>query len=469
MQLQHKQEIKAKDIEAESLREKFYTIKRELERTKSEFAILLQHQQNEIDALHAEQQHSNIEPPSANFSTTGSNVTPLRKGFAADEVCRQNELSHLVDKLRQELVHERSLKCQQQSSHDEERRDYDQVILNLKAKIGSIEAERSGLLERNQRLQADLEKKDHALKTMKSQYDDATVRLDQVSKELQERERVLSACRAEFTLQIQQMREEHRAEIQEQQEAMDEVSQKLREREDHVRRLQREISDVQQRAESTENELRRAHLQQSQELRKKNNSLELELVDLKQLCREREEDALGLQEQLSIERDGLLSEASRLRREKEVMHIKMRENESLAEAQRKKLHSTQSDLVTKVSLLERQLRDAKANFSASEVRYEGTYAKLQDLDRERRRLADLCTSLEARLVEEKKRRDNLHKEFQQQLEGLGPSFKERADEVQRQMKVAISKERKRADAYKLKALEAHSRVKSLSEVAFATT
>ena len=53
----------------------------------------------------------------------------------------------------------------------------------------------------------------------------------------------------------------------------------------------------------------------------------------------------------------------------------------------------------------------------------------------------------------------LSKEAQGHLAGIANTFKERVEGVKKRLKTALIREKKRADAYKEKAIEAHNRAK----------
>jgi chromosome segregation ATPase len=464
LQLQHKQELKAKDNEVDSVKDKFFSIKRELERTRGEYMLLLEHQKKEIEALRQDNSKladlvPMIEPINLSIAATGEMSLREEK----DQLL--HELDHLRNKLREELTFERDEKIKLQQSLEKTIRDLERSHLELRDTLATRDAELAGALKRNSKLQEKLDRKVGQLKSLRVQHEDDELRVSDAMKELQEVKRLLTLTRSETTRQLDEQREEHRKRLEERDEELEQTRTRLKDREEHIRRLQRDISEVQQKIETAEHDLHRTHLQQTHDLRRRNHALELDLVEQRQLLRGREEDNAAQREQLTAERDTLVSEVTRLRREKEVVHLKLREQDTTAETQRKRLQAAQTDALAKLTETERVLRDVKAQQSTTEVRYEALQGRLKDSERERFRLAEELQILEKRLQEEKKRKDALQKDFQLQLETLGPAFKERSEEIAKQMKIVVAKERKRADAYKAKALEAHSRVKSLSDLA----
>lgn len=462
--MQHKQELKAKDNEVDSVKDKFFSIKRELERTRGEYMLLLEHQKKEIEALRQDNSKladlvPMIEPINLSIAATGEMSLREEK----DQLL--HELDHLRNKLREELTFERDEKIKLQQSLEKTIRDLERSHLELRDTLATRDAELAGALKRNSKLQEKLDRKVGQLKSLRVQHEDDELRVSDAMKELQEVKRLLTLTRSETTRQLDEQREEHRKRLEERDEELEQTRTRLKDREEHIRRLQRDISEVQQKIETAEHDLHRTHLQKTHDLRRRNHALELDLVEQRQLLRGREEDNAAQREQLTAERDTLVSEVTRLRREKEVVHLKLREQDTTAETQRKRLQAAQTDALAKLTETERVLRDVKAQQSTSEVRYEALQGRLKDSERERFRLAEELQILEKRLQEEKKRKDALQKDFQLQLETLGPAFKERSEEIAKQMKNVVAKERKRADAYKAKALEAHSRVKSLSDLA----
>jgi chromosome segregation ATPase len=479
--LQHKEALRAKDTEIESMREKFYATRRELEKTRGEFSLMIQHQQEEIEALRKERlELAAFDNAKLNTSTGGGSTN---NSFSMHQQqhhlniygnlctsCRTmalqvKESTHLAEQLKQEL---KALRSQEETifqSNEQKKLQFEQSIIGLKAKLAAIEGEKAGWQERITKNQYETEKREGQLRFLKVQREEDESKIDQLTRTIEEMEKKYTSFKNDHFLQLESLKESHRSELQHHQENQEILTNKLREREELLRRLQRETSEIQLRAEAGECELRRMNQQQLQEVKKRLVNLEVEIADVKQNFRLREEEYQRTQEHLMNEKENLFAEINRIKREKDILLLKAREHDNDADSHRKKIFSIQQEYAGKLAGQDRQLRDQKMSLHTMETKLQSVTNKLMELERENHRLIDQKNAVEQRLMEETNREEQLRKEYQHQLQRLEPLFQERIEEIQRELRANISKEKKRAEAYKVKALEAHQRVKVLSEVA----
>jgi chromosome segregation ATPase len=472
LEIQHKQELKILENEIEIQKEKFFNLKRDFEKNKIEYNSLILNQQQEIFALRSEKEaidESFRKDLSTILSNDGGNSNgnlsslSLKDEKIRLQASKANELTYLVDKLREEAVSLRKEKDQAVYSLEEYKSKTDQLLNSTKAKNASLEAERSGYQERISRLEHDIDKKEIIIRNQKLNIEEMNNQLDSSTKHQQELQRQLSSIKTDHLNEIEILNDTHNSETKDLHDSIDHLSMKVTEREDLLRKSIRESNEMQLRFESTEGELRRNHNNSIQELRKKYSTLEVEVVESKQTNRLLSEQISLLQEQHSFEKDSLLSEINRIKKEKEFLHSKLRELDNNLELQRKKILSIQQDHFTKNSNLEKKLRDVTVIITNLELKNESLLTKNNNLEKDKNLLEDSLNHCNLQNNELLKKIENMKKDFHSQLEALTPAFKEKAEELKDQLRSALTKERKRSEAYKMKALEAHNRVKTLTE------
>jgi chromosome segregation ATPase len=461
LEIQHKQELKVLENEIDDQREKFFLLKREFERSKAEYNSLIQNQQQEIFALRTEKE--SMEENARKELQTGMNEQPhpLKDDKLRHQAAKASEFSHLVEKLREEAIQLRKEKDQAVYALEEYKSKHDQAINNIKTKNALLESERAGYQERISRLELDVEKKEAQNRNMKLNLEELTEQVDQAVKFQQELQRQISTLRSDHITETDLLRETHYEEVKELNESISSSETKVSEREDQLRRLQREITDLQIRTENSDNEIRRSYNAQIQELRKKYSTIEIECLEAKQNTRLLDEQISILQEQSVLEKDSLHSEISRIKKEKEILLSKIRELDNNLENSRKKFLSVQTDHFNKNNYLEKKIRDLNATVINLENKNEALINRNNDIEKDKMNLQESLHKMEKTNKELNNRVENVRKDFQSELESLQPAFQRRAEELKNELKNSLAKERKRADAYKTKALEANAKIQSL--------
>jgi coiled-coil domain-containing protein 41 len=464
LEIRHKQELKAMEAELEIQREKNFGTRRELERTRAEYNSLIQNQQNEINSLRVEKDEL-IEAVRLEALKHRQVDAPYGKDERLrTQTAKLSEQAHLIELLRDEIKAVRAEKKEATANTDQMRAKLEHSQTLLKAKIVSIEAENTGLQQKLSILEAECDKKESQIRSQRLSSDDLANRMDDARKELEDAERSWQLARNDLTRQYDSLQDASEREHREFVDQVEALRSTIDDREEALRRVQREASEMQLRAESAEREIRRAHLVQMQEMRRKCTSSELELADALQSARSAQDQMLAQQEQAAGEKDSLALEVSRLKREKEILYGKLRDGEASLDAQRKRSLSEQQELVGKASGAEKKWRDAQTHAAQLDNKLQVLNAKVSELERDRKRERDNYDQLEHRYSQMLLQVEAMKTNFHQQLQSVAPSVKERMEALQRQMKSALMKERKRSDGYKAKALEAHYRIKALGEV-----
>jgi chromosome segregation ATPase len=477
LELRHKQELRTMEIEIEAYRDKCYGIQREMDRMKVEYANMMNILQAENKALSAEKEVLNETWRSETLSVfTSSNNNNnnndngehigLLWGDKEDKLVRQqttkiHELSHLLEQLRLEMQTVRSEKDKAVFELHSHKARNDAQYATLRSDLILLESERAGVLERLAILSAENERKEALVRNAKSASEEAYRLKEHAEKARADTERFLEQTRHECELDVETMREAHLQELRDLRESLAHAQTKLHEREEVVRRIHRESSEMQLRAESMEGELRRAHYVVLQETKKRHALTELDLADATHSVQSLQEQLEALRDQLTLEKDSVTSELSRVRREKDVLHGKLRDYETTLESTRKKGLQTQQDLLVKVNLAEKQLREAQAVMASLQVKLDAAHGQLADVEKQKHASEETKAQLHARFVELQERIHDAKKDFQHQME---KEVRAKLMTLKKQWKEEISKEKKRADVYKSKALNAHEKLRQLADM-----
>lgn len=459
LEIQHKAQLQALESQIEAERGQFFSSKREYERGKVEYEVLIQHQQHEIQALRTEREEVEVDLRDQILKLRDVEYTPSKDERMRALKAKINELSHLTELLREEAKSARQERDEAVYELEQARSSHEQAQVYLKSRLASAEADQRGMEERVSRYSAESERKEASLRSSRQSVEDLTEKLEFTTKQVSDAEKQIAAMKEEHAKQIELLQSTIDIERLDLQERYDTVSDRLAEKEEEVRRLQREGNDAAVRAESSEAELRRSHQLQLQDARRKHTAVEVELAEANATLKTTSAEALQAAESNKHEIECLRSEVSKLKRDKDMIQHKTRELELTADADKRKLHVTQQEYTSKLRILESQVREAESKSSASESKLAASREQLFELTSAYQSTKDTNMRLEQRLQEQTQVADAMKREFQAQVESLGPSFQHQAEALKKKLRVALSKEKKRAAAYKNKALEAHTRAK----------
>jgi chromosome segregation ATPase len=459
LEIRHKQELKSMEMEVEIHREKFYAIQREMERMKIEYANMINLLNTENKALREEKDvlQNNWRTETLSFFATDMN--PDKDDRIRQQTTKIHELSHSLEIFREELKTVRKERDLMKFEMEQQKSKSDMAITTLKMELARIEAEKAGCMEKIQILTNDNERKDTIARSSKAASEESLRMREQAEKEKQDLERYLENLRQDCDQQVDSLREDHSQEVRNLRDQISNLHNKLVEREEYSRRIQREASEMQLRAESMEAEMRRSHHVSLQELKKRHSIVELELADARQICKSYEEQLETIKEQYILEKDTVSSELSRVRREKDVLHGKLREYEANLDNQRKKSLQAQQDQLNKISMLEKQLRDLQASHTSLQIKLDTNQSKYVELEKQKQSIEDVKNQLHSDYLLVQSKVDSVKRDFQHQME---VQVKAKLMEMKKQFKHSIAKEKKRADLYKTKATEAHQQIRTLA-------
>jgi chromosome segregation ATPase len=314
----------------------------------------------------------------------------------------------------------------------------------MKTKTAAAEAARLGMEGRVAHLLTESEKKDSAIRIAKTSAMDSDAAADQAKRDLAQAESLMNSLRIDLNKDAEDAKIHAQNERLSLLEQLDIANMKIRDREEQVRKLTRDVVEIQTRAETKEGELRRVHLSNMSSIKKRLAEVELERLDVAGKVQSSQTFIAQSEESHKAEVNSVRSELARMRREKEALHDKLREAEHTAEAERRK-----------IAVLRRETTAAKETHSA-EMNEERERSKL--LDATKFRVVELesqVKSLESKLSDATTANAAINEDATAKLRLLKEGFAAKMSGLDGEIK----KEKKRADAYKSKALEAHNRAK----------
>ena len=135
-----------------------------------------------------------------------------------------------------------------------------------------------------------------------------------------------------------------------------------------MRRAQRLTTEMQIRAESVESELRKANQLRSQELNRRLAALEIELAEEKNTKKIVEYQAKQAMTELTAEFEVQRSELTRISREKDVLHEKVRDIEGKYEMDKKQFAIFKKESTATISSLEKVAKDFRLKITESEAK-----------------------------------------------------------------------------------------------------
>jgi chromosome segregation ATPase len=331
-----------------------------------------------------------------------------------------------------------------------------EMINELRARLKLIESEKFAMDEKVKYMNIDLEKKDMSLKVAKLQVDEYREKNELRQREIDDLMTQHQIDREENLQQQESFNLKHESEMKKVVSEYEITTTKLRDREDMIKRLQRQVTEIQSRFEAQDRDLRRNHLQQTQELQKRNTSIESDLANVKKELHSQVYQSSMQLEALKAENDVAKSEISRLKREKDILHEKLRDSDRRANSN-SMLESTINEYKIKESKAQKEINLLKLKLIDVEKAYESLVIKHDHLTREH------SSSMELLHQETKARLTALQASYSNKVTELHEKLKE-VTATKSKLKHDLEKEKKRSEQYKEKALQAHNQSKMLAGI-----
>jgi len=355
----------------EKERDQFYAVRREYERNKAEYETLIQNQQQEIVSIRSERDEieSLLCQEALNQNLKEVEYNPSKDDKIRSQKCKIAEMQHLIDAIREEAKSCRSERDAVFLEFEKFKSSHETELEQVRVKHLSIEVENVALEERTNRLQTEIEKKDVIIRNLRLSNDEFSEKSEAAMKGQLDVEKTLAFTKEEFARQMELMKSSFEIDKADLQESIQHHMERLQEREDLLRRTQREVSEMQLKAETVEADLRRTHIFQMSELRKRYGAAELELADARQFHKTYETQTSQVTERLTVELEASQSELSRSKREKDILHSKLRELEIQLDGEKRAASAMKSELGTRIQQAEVTGRETKATMEALESRY----------------------------------------------------------------------------------------------------
>ena len=444
LEVPHKQRIQAMEQEVQKHKDSFFSMKRELETAKAEYESYSINQAREVQSIRDE--HESVQ------AVLREQISRLQEKdllLEKDDLLRSKNIKlHEVQlSLESALKDARVL----QAERDEAQKALDDFRVNhhadteaLKTRVVSAEAAKAGIEGRVAHLTNECEKKDGAIRMAKTSADDSDALTQQARRELAQMESAMANLRIELAKESEDAKIQYQTDRASLLEQLDLANTRLRDREESIRKLTRDVVETQTRAETNESELRRAHLAASSDLKKRLGAAELKIQDQATHVRSSEMLYTQAEESNKVEVASIKSELHRVKREKDALHDKLRESEHNVEAERRKMATLRREVAS------------KSETQAAELAEEKERSKL--LDSTKYKVVELETqvaSLQQKLSDALAANSSLNEDAQLKLKQLKDGFSRKMNNLDSEAK----KEKKRAEAYKSRALEAHNRAK----------
>lgn len=446
LEVPHRNKVHVMEKEIDRHREQYYTMRRNYELVKAQSEMQIQNHMREIASLrdgHALEVKSmkKVIDNLRNSAYSPEHGEQLRAATA-----KVHELENKLRVVSQEAATLRSERDNAVVAVETARSRLDEMHLAQRTKATAGEAELHATRHQNASMLVEVEKKDSIITMLKQNVEELERQLTYFRSLANDREGQLAKERSDNDEQVAYVRSTYERQVSELEERNVLLQNKLRDREESLRRAQREANEMQLRAESLESEVRKSFFQQLVEAKQRAENLELELMDLKDSYRQSEMQLKAAIDQSLLECDRLRSESSRLSREKEVLHGHLRDQELKLESEKRVASDVKRAKEDALRLL--KTRDSE------------TLATRQALEQMSAELIELKESSARREQEYKKQWEYVQVEVQKRYEALGVSYKKTIEDCIKKGKAAVLRERKRADAYKSRAIDLHRKSKS---------
>ena len=465
LEIPHREKLMKLTSELQEQKTISYKLKRDVEVSRAEFESVQRLHQRELIAL--KEQHEQVDKKLREeiIKLQDKEFTPEKdEQVIRLQSAQINELKHLVEKLREETKAMRVMRDDAVLTLEQMEAKKEEAFVHLRSRVATAEAERQALDHRLTNYLTDIEKKDTSLRSLKYEEEQLKILIDTLKCQVVDLESKLTAEVLDHTNEVQDIKQRSEIDRVELEQQVAQLLDKVNDREDLVRKTQRIINEIQVRAESVETDLRKTIQQQKQEFNKRIAILEVELADERSMRKTQEYQMKRSIDDITIECDIQKSEFSRIQREKDILHDKLREHDSKFDMEKKSNAVYKKDMTSKLSTAETVIKDLRAKIAELDGKL--LRAKALELDHQFA-MQGLQGKLEASQAEQTALVEAMQKESQIRLQVIEQTFVSKVEKVKENSRQLMEKERRRAESYKNKATEAQKRGKALSDTALA--
>ena len=214
---------------------------------------------------------------------------------------------------------------------------------------------------------------------------------------------------------------------------------KIQDREELVRRAQRLTTEMQLRAESVETDLRKSHQIRAQELTRRLSALEIELAEEKNARKVFEYESKQTVSELSTELEVQRSELTRITREKDVLHEKVRDFEGKYENEKRTLVQNRKETSATILNLDKTIKEYKNNIIDLEARI--LQAKKNELENQFASQM-LVANMDSQKIEKAAMIEAMQRETQSRASELEKMYVDKLEKIKENTRDALDKVRK---------------------------
>jgi chromosome segregation ATPase len=442
LEIPHRQKIMALETEIEQLRDQYFMMRRESEKSKTEYETYTQNQRNEVVAIRNE--HDAIVAGLREQITTlqDREYAPEKDDLLRGQKFKIDELQHLVNVLKEEVRVVRNESDSLRNQLEVTKSKEEETGTANRARMSVLESQKTELEQRLSIMTLDADKKEAQLRSLKTSAEDLSSELQRCRKAQGDTEARLASVSEEHSRVHSEMEAQYDKERKEVELEVDLLHAKLNEREDILRRAQREATEQQQKAELVDMEMRRSYVLQLQEITRKYNASELELADERNEMKMLEVQRQKLYEKIEIENEVHRSEIDQLKREKGKLHDRLREMDNKMDEEKRRYGVLKREANVKLSLLQDAVRDSRTK----QMEAEKTLTTAQKAEANvQTTLKVLQEKLNHAAVEHSNELSSTRKELQERILRLGGEYTDKLEEVKRNAKTLISKEKKKSE------------------------
>ena len=269
LEVQHKGQIQAIEYQLQQERSQHFATKREYEKGKVEYEVLIQHQQQEIQALRAEHEEVESDLRERIVKLKELELVPVKDDKQRASRSQLSELTHMLEMLREESKAIKAERDEALFAVEQNKSSNEELITHLKTRLAVAEAAKSAAEEQRSHLSVEGDKKDALVRSANQALEDLTSRLEQAQKQVIEAEKALTAAREEHHKHIEALQAAMETERSDYQERTESLSDRLIEKEEALRKALRDTAEAATRHDTAFSEQRRTYQLETQESRRK--------------------------------------------------------------------------------------------------------------------------------------------------------------------------------------------------------
>lgn len=457
----HRESLQIMRHELEKYEEMYYDIVRQLKRSKIEFAVYVDNQNKLLEAERLNNQHFTernreqvliMQDQAQKFATEKDfEIRSLRMKVSELEVKKESVLSEISQVRRERDDLERSF-IQLQTKEKEN-------TLQLQAQITSIEADKLALDRRVALLKGEAEQNEILFKGARAAAEDLKDQVIVIQRQLVEKDNIIGNMKLEYSDQLARMNESFEKDAKNVREELKAANDQTEKRSDTIRKMQKELLEAQLKADTFDAEMRRYYTNQIQDLKLKLEQAEVSLRDERLQSKQTE---TTYQSSLAKKTDEMvhLQEAfDKLQREAVLLRDRLSGIERTAAEEKNSHMHALDDMRTKQGLMEGAMRGQRARIKGLEAELSVATAALAESKKD---IIALESAEEEAKREQEIRWAEMQEEVKKKYQALETVYRDKLEQTVKSVRSSLAKERKRGDAYKEKALEAHRRNKAIS-------